>query len=186
MYAVKDSVLWLLDANEFVRANLTREAEKRGISADRLIFAPRVPVAEHLSRHQHADLFLDTFNVNAHTTTSDALWAGLPVLTKLGEQFAARVSGSLLHAAELPELVCETLEQYEATALRLATDETAMAAIRQRLIDNKAQKPLFDTALYMRHFEALLAMAVTRSKEGFDPSRLELGNSLEPSEQSAA
>jgi protein O-GlcNAc transferase len=184
--AVEGSVLWLLDANEFVRANLTREAEKRGISADRLIFAPRVPVAEHLSRHQHADLFLDTFNVNAHTTTSDALWAGLPVLTKLGEQFAARVSGSLLHAAELPELVCETLEQYEATALRLATDETAIAAIRQRLIDNKAQTPLFDTALYMRHFEALLAMAVTRSKEGVDPSRLELGNSLEPSEQSAA
>lgn len=184
--AVDGSVLWLLDANEFVRSNLTVEAEKRGVSADRLIFAPRVSVANHLSRHQHADLFLDTFNVNAHTTTSDALWAGLPVLTKLGEQFAARVSGSLLHAAELPGLACETLEQYEATALRLATDETAMAAIRQRLIDNKAQKPLFDTALYMRHFEALLAMAVTRSKEGVEPSRLELGNSLEPSKQSAA
>ena len=99
--AVPGSVLWLLEGNRFAPANLRREAEARGVAAERLVFAPRMPLPEHLARHRLADLFLDTFPVNAHTTASDALWAGCPVLTLAGETFVSRVAGSLLRAVGL-------------------------------------------------------------------------------------
>ena len=110
---VEDSVLWLLDANAAATNNLRKEAVARGINSERLIFANRIPLAEHLARHRLANLFLDTLPCNAHTTASDALWAGLPVLTCLGETFAGRVAASLLHAIHLPELITTTLEEYE-------------------------------------------------------------------------
>ena len=159
---VESSVLWLLKANKWAEQNLKREAEARGISAERLIFAEKVPQAEHLARQKLADLFLDTFNVNAHTTTSDALWAGLPVVTKLGEGFAARVAGSLLTAIDLPELITENEEAYEALALALATDPKQLGEIKSKLNGNRLTQPLFDSEMYARHLEAGYHMAYDR------------------------
>ena len=153
---VDGSVLWLLRSNEWAEANLRREARARGIDPDRLVFAGKLPHGEHLARHAHADLFLDTFNVNAHTTASDALWAGLPIVTRAGRQFAARVAASLLAAVGLPELIAGTDEAYEALALDLATDPDRLAAIRAKLAANRLSQPLFDTVGYTRDFEAAL------------------------------
>ena len=159
---VENSVLWLLKSNKWAEQNLKREAEARGISAERLIFAEKVPQAEHLARQKLADLFLDTFNYNAHTTTSDALWAGLPVVTKLGEGFAARVAGSLLTAIDLPELITENEEAYEALALTLATDLKRLGQIKSKLDRNRLTQPLFDSEMYTRHLEAGYQMAYNR------------------------
>ncbi len=147
------SVLWLLECNPWAKDNLRREAELRGIDASRLIFAPRVPVAEHLARHALADLFLDTLPYNAHTTCSDALWMGLPVLTCAGETFASRVTGSLLMAANLPELVTNSLEAYELKALQLANNPGQLAEISHKLTQNKGGLPLFATQQFARHLE---------------------------------
>jgi protein O-GlcNAc transferase len=150
-----DSVLWLMECNPWAKQNLQREAEQAGVDKSRLIFAPRVPIDEHLARHAYADLFLDTLPYNAHTTCSDALWMGLPVLTCAGDTFAARVAGSLLTAAGLPELVCHDLATYEAQALHYATNPQALADIKARLIGAKTEGPLFDTAAFARALEAL-------------------------------
>jgi predicted O-linked N-acetylglucosamine transferase (SPINDLY family) len=152
--AVPGSVLWLLEANQVVRDNLAREAVRRGVLPDRLVGAPRLPLASHLARHRLADLFLDTLPYNAHTTASDALWAGLPVLTCPGETFASRVAASLLHAIGLPELVTSSLADYEALALRLATDPASLAALKAKLAANRLTTPLFDAARFTRHLEA--------------------------------
>jgi len=159
---VEGSVLWLLKSNKWAEQNLKREAEARGISAGRLVFAEEVPQAEHLARQKLADLFLDTFNVNAHTTTSDALWAGLPVVTKLGKGFAARVAGSLLTAIGLPELITESEEAYEALAFMLATDPNQLGQIKLKLDRNRLTQPLFDSERYTRHLEAGYEMAYDR------------------------
>src|SRR5471030_3111665 len=119
---VEGSVLWLLEDSAAAAANLRREAASRGVGPDRLVFAGRMPLPEHLARHRCADLFLDTLPYNAHTTASDALWAGLPVLTSLGGTFAGRVAASLLHAIALPELITASLPDYEQLAVLLATD----------------------------------------------------------------
>jgi protein O-GlcNAc transferase len=153
MAKVDGSVLWLLKSNKLVKENLMKEAEARGISGDRVIFAEKVENSEHLARHRFADLFLDTFNYNAHTTASDALWAGLPLVTKLGKGFAARVAGSLLNAVDLPELITETEEDYEALILKLATNPTKLAKIKEKLANNRLNQPLFNTELYTRHLE---------------------------------
>ena len=159
--SVDDSVLWLLEPNSEVRANLCKEAAARGVACERLIFAPRVSVDKHLARHRHADLFIDTFSVNAHTTSSDALWAGLPVLTKCGKQFAARVSASLLTAVGLDELVTYTEADYEAKALHLAKSPSELEVIRNQLCSStKNELPLFDTVQYVRDFEALLRKSI--------------------------
>jgi predicted O-linked N-acetylglucosamine transferase (SPINDLY family) len=118
------------------------------------VFAPRLHLPEHLARHPLADLFLDTVPCNAHTTASDALWAGLPLLTCQGRSFTARVAGSLLHAVGLPELVTASLEEYEATALRLAGSPELLAELRGRLLANRAIAPLFDSRRLARHLEA--------------------------------
>jgi len=151
--SVSGSVLWLLDCNRWAKDNLQREAQLRGIHPDRLIFAPRVSVDQHLARHVLADLFLDTLPYNAHTTTSDALWMGLPVLTCTGETFASRVAASLLRAANLPRLITHTLQDYEAHAITLASNPAELAAIKQKLITNKQHLPLFDTQRFTRHLE---------------------------------
>ncbi|MBV1687518.1 tetratricopeptide repeat protein [Novosphingobium sp. G106] len=150
---VEGSVLWLLADNAWAADNLRREAEARGVDGSRLTFAGRAPMEEHLARQRCADLFLDTFNYNAHTTASDALWVGLPLITKLGASFPSRVAGSLLHAVGLPELVTESAEAYEALAYDLATDPARLAEIRARLAANRTTTPLFDTELFTRNIE---------------------------------
>lgn len=152
---VKGSALWLLQDNDWAADNLRREAQARGISPDRLVFAERMSAADHMARHVHADLFLDTFKVNAHTTATDALWMGVPVLTKLGESFVARVAGSLLHALDMPELVTPSAAAYEQRALEIATDPAALAALKAKLADRRMSSPLFDSAGYTRDVEAL-------------------------------
>ena len=156
---VDRSVLWLLEANSAVAENLRREAAARGVDPSRLIFARRKPVSEHLARHTLADLFLDTFNVNAHTTASDALWAGLPVVTLPGQQFAARVGASLVCAAGLPQLVASDRDDYFSIAKRFACDAKLLSAVRQQLRDKRSKLPLFDTRSYCRGFEQLLCAA---------------------------
>jgi protein O-GlcNAc transferase len=151
--AVPCSVLWLLETNQLVKCNLRSEAERRGVDPDRLIFAPIVPSADHLARHQNADLFLDTLPCNAHTTASDALWAGLPVLTCAGNTFAGRVAGSLLTAVGLPELVTASLEEYERTALALARDARRLSELRTALQRNRDTSSLFDLPRMTRNIE---------------------------------
>ncbi|HTI85625.1 MAG TPA: tetratricopeptide repeat protein, partial [Alphaproteobacteria bacterium] len=141
---VDGSVLWLLEGNDAVAGNLRREAAARGIDPARMVFAPRVPPIDHLARHRLADLFLDTLPYNAHTTASDALWMGLPVLTATGATFAGRVATSLLAAAGLPELAMPSLDAYEDEAVRLARDPAALGAIKMRLAANRTRCPLFD------------------------------------------
>jgi predicted O-linked N-acetylglucosamine transferase (SPINDLY family) len=152
--SIPDSILWLLEVNQLVKANLRSEAEKRGVDPDRLIFAPLVPSAEHLGRHRHADLFLDTLPCNAHTTASDALWAGLPVLTCSGNTFAGRVAGSLLTAVGMPELITESLEDYEQTALALARARERLTALRQKLEQDRGASALFDLPKLTGNIEA--------------------------------
>jgi protein O-GlcNAc transferase len=154
---VPGSALWLLRDNAGAERNLRREAEARGIDAARLIFAGRLTLEEHLLRQRLADLFLDTLPINAHTTASDALWAGLPVLTCRGESFVARVAASVLHAAGLPELVTHSLPEYEACALRLATDPALMQSIKWRLEQNRPNCALFDMERFRRHIESAYA-----------------------------
>jgi predicted O-linked N-acetylglucosamine transferase (SPINDLY family) len=153
---VPDSVLWLLQTDPAVTSNLRAEAARRGVAQERLLFAPRAPLAEHLARHAAADLFVDTFPCTAHTTANDALFAGLPVLTCAGETFASRVCGSQLAAIGLGELVTYDLAAYEALALELARAPATLADYRARLRANRATAPLFDTAAYTRALEALL------------------------------
>jgi len=158
---IRGSVLWLLDGNPAASANLKAAADRRGIAADRLILAPRLPLAEHLARHRLADLFLDTLPYNAHTTASDALWAGVPVLTLVGESFAGRVAGSLLNALGLKELITDTRESYRRRALELARDPAALAAVRGRLNDARAKSPLFKGRAFAKTLERALHDLVT-------------------------
>jgi protein O-GlcNAc transferase len=151
---VDGSVLWLLEGNASIRENLCKEAAARGIAPERLIFAGRTTPQLHMARQQLADLFLDTLPYNAHTTASDALWAGLPLITTPGCSFPARVAASVLAAANLPELIAPDLAAYEALALKLARDPAALKAIREKLAASRGSVPLFDTARFTRNLEA--------------------------------
>jgi protein O-GlcNAc transferase len=153
LLAVPGSVLWLLEDNPTAAANLRAEAQARGVAPDRLVFAPRRPMADHLARHRLADLFLDTVPYNAHTTASDALWVGCPVLTIAGQTFPSRVAGSLLRTIGLPELITSNLAEYEAMALRLARDVEFLASLRSRLAANRSSSGLFDGQRYARDLE---------------------------------
>jgi len=172
---VGGSVLWLLEGNEWAAKNLRLEAENRGINPDRLVFAKRLPQVEHLARHKHIDLFLDTFNYNAHTTASDALWAGLPVVTKAGEQFSARVAASVLDAVGLPELITASEDEYEQLAFELATKPRKLKTLKRKLAKNIASQPLFDTERYTRNFEAGLQKAYNLYFEGKRPEDIWVG-----------
>ena len=167
LQSVPGSVLWLLKGSAAAEQNLRREAEARGIAPARLSFATRIPLDEHLARHRLADLFLDTFPYNAHTTASDALWAGLPIVTFAGRAFHARVAGSLLHAIGLPDLVTSSLEEYEALAFSLATEPDRLAEVRGRLAHNRLTMPAFDIDRYRRNLEAAYdeMIAIHRRKE---------------------
>jgi protein O-GlcNAc transferase len=151
--SIEGSVLWLLEGNAAIRGNLQREAQVRGIDPSRLVFAARTTPQKHLARQQLADLFLDTLPYNAHTTASDALWVGLPVVTTPGHSFPARVAASILEAAGLPEMIAPDLAAYEALSLRLAWEAGALRAVRQKLAQVK-DTPLFDTARFTRNLEA--------------------------------
>ena len=150
---VENSVLWIRQSNQFSRLNMQNEAKKQKVDPSRLVFADIVPMDEHLARQRLADLFVDTFAFNAHTTATEALWAGLPLVTKAGRGFAARVAGSLLNAVGLPELVTETERDYEALILELATNPTKLAKIKEKLATNLLTQPLFNTKLYTKHLE---------------------------------
>jgi predicted O-linked N-acetylglucosamine transferase (SPINDLY family) len=151
-------------------ANLRREAEERGVAAERLVFAPRLARNEdHLARIRLADLFIDTLYYNAHVTAADALWAGVPVLTCSGATFASRVAGSLLGAVGLPELITTSLSDYEALALRLARGPALLSSLRQKLARNRATGPLFDTARFARQLEAAYVAMEERSRRGEAP-----------------
>ena len=171
---VEGSVLWLFKGNDYAAENLRKEAQKRGIDPDRLVFADKMPEPEHLARHKHADLLLDTFNVNAHTTASDALWAGLPLVTLPGEQFAARVAASILTAANMSELIAKDEVDYEAIALDLALHPEKTAALKQKLQEQIKTCPLFDTVTYTRDIEAAFEAAYDRYLKGLAPDDIDL------------
>jgi SAM-dependent methyltransferase len=166
---VEGSVLWLLVPNDICAENLRQEASVRGVDPDRLVFAKRTSVEKHLARHRLADLFLDALPCNAHTTTSDALWAGLPVLTCLGETFSGRVAGSLLTAMGVPELVTTDLDAYTDLALDLARDKSKLDRIRQKLADQRDTAPLFDSTRYTRNIEKSFEMMVEIMRAGEAP-----------------
>ena len=153
---VPGSAIWLVAATD-AHDNLRREADARGIDPARLVFAGPTPYPPHLARQKLADLFIDTWPYNGGTTVSDALWAGLPVVTMAGQSYAARMAGSLLHAVGLPELVTHSPEAYEALALRLAREPALLASVRRKLAANIESAPLFNTKRFARHIEAAYA-----------------------------
>lgn len=152
--AVPGSVLWLLQDSAEAADNLKKEAVARDVDASRLVFAPRVSPEEHLARHRLADLFVDTVQYNAHTTASDALWVGVPVVTLLGDYFPGRVAASILTAINLPELITANLADYESLALALASDPPRLAALKRKVEENRKTTPLFNTARFTRNLEA--------------------------------
>jgi protein O-GlcNAc transferase len=163
------SVLWLLECNPWAKANLRREAEARGVDPERLVFAPRAPQAQHLARQRCADLFLDTDPYNAHTSASDALWAGLPVLTCIGATFPARVAASLLQALGLPELITHSRDEYEQVAIELGSHPARLAALHERLAAALPNSPLFDTPRFAHHLESAYRTMWQRHVEGLPP-----------------
>ncbi len=168
--AIPASVLWLMKLNSYAEGNLQKEAAARGVDPGRLIFATRVPhISDHLARYRLADLFLDTTPYNAHTTASDALYVGLPVLTCLGTAFPGRVAGSLLHTIGMPELITGTLREYQETAIALAQDRSRLAAIRHKLQRQRQESPLFDTTRYCRNLEAAFTTMWQRQQQGKQP-----------------
>jgi predicted O-linked N-acetylglucosamine transferase (SPINDLY family) len=151
---VDHSVLWLLMDDDALKTNLSNEAKNLGIDPDRLIYANRLPVSEHLGRHAFADLFLDTFPYNAHTTASEALWSGLPLLTLQGKSFASRVASSLLKAMDLPELICQSQDEYKSKAIFLAKNPAEISELKRKISQNKYSSPLFNTKLMTQNLEA--------------------------------
>jgi len=169
---VDRSVLWLLEESATASGNLRAAAERAGVDPRRLIFAPRLPAQEHLARHRVADLFIDTVPCNAHTTASDALWAGLPLLTCPGESFASRVAASLVNAVGVPELVTGSLAKYEELAVALAADRPRLAAIAERVRQGRLTAPLFDTELFARGLEKGFELIFQRYLQGLTPDHV--------------
>ena len=163
---VDGSAMWMLESNNTFVENLRREADAQGIAENRLIFAPGLQNAKHLARLKQADLFLDSLPYNAHTTASDALWAGLPLVTCRGQAFAGRVAASLLQAVGLPELVTENLQDYETLALKLARDGALLQSLRQKLQQNRLTQPLFNTDLFRRNIETAYETMIEIRRRG--------------------
>jgi len=172
---IDGSVLWLFEENSTSIKNLKIEASKRDVDEERLIFANRVPLlADHFARHKLADLFIDTFPYTAHSTCSDALWAGLPVLTRMGQSFASRVSGSLLNAIGLNELITNTEEEYENKAFSLATDPNYINEIKNKLYKNRLTKPLFNVKLFTKHIESAYTAIYDRYNKNLPIENIEI------------
>jgi predicted O-linked N-acetylglucosamine transferase (SPINDLY family) len=167
LFAAKNSVIWISENNEYFRANIATEFESRGIDSDRIIFAQRVEMmADYLSRYALADLFLDTYPYNAHSTALDSLKAGVPILTLMGQSFASRVAASLLNAIGLPELITNTQEEYEALAIELVMNPQKLADIKFKLARNRLTAPLFDTPLFTKNLEAAYMKMYELYQEG--------------------
>jgi len=172
LLAVDKSVLWLLEDNVTASYNLCKEAESRGLSSNRLIFAKRMDMPNHLARHKAANLFLDTLPCNAHTTASDALWVGLPLLTCIGDTFASRVAASLLFSIGLPELVTETYSEYESVAIELAKTPVKLKKIKDKLEKNRLVSPLFNSSLFAKHIELAYKNIYNRYQTGLSPEHI--------------
>jgi predicted O-linked N-acetylglucosamine transferase (SPINDLY family) len=172
--AVQGSVLWLLEDNPIAATNLREEARARGLDPARLVFAPRMALPDHLARHRLADLFLDTLPYNAHTTASDALWAGLPVITCMGQSFPARVAASLLSAMNLNDLIAGSLEDYESLAIDLAANPRRLQSVRDRVEQGRKTSPLFDGTRFARHLEAAFSEIYNRHAAGQAPAHIQL------------
>ena len=166
---VEGSVLWLRQSNQWSELNIKKEAQRRKVDPERVMFAGSVPMAEHLARQRFADLFIDTFSFNAHTTAAEALWTGLPVVTKTGQGFAARVAGSLINSVGLPELITKNEHDYEMLILELATNQSKLSKIRKKLAANLLEQPLFDTEQYTKHLEDGYQQAYQNYFEGNPP-----------------
>ena len=175
---IEHSVLWLLKSNHWAEQNLLQEAKRNNINPNRIIFAERISQSEHLARHKHADIFIDTFNYNAHTTASDALWAGLPIVTKKGNQFAARVASSLLNSVDLNELICENEKEYENLILELSNNPSKLETIKKKLSNNKSKKNLFDTERYTKNFELGLKKVYDLFQAEKQPQDIEIVENL--------
>jgi predicted O-linked N-acetylglucosamine transferase (SPINDLY family) len=175
--SVADSVLLLQSGHPAAEQNLRREAERCGVAARRLVFGARLPVADYLARYRTAQLFLDTLPYNAGTTASDALWAGLPVLTCRGDSFAGRMAGSLLEALQLPELICPTLDAYVTTAIELARDPARLARLCTRLELGRRSAALFDTPRFVRHLESGYRAIHARARQGLPPDHVHVQES---------
>jgi predicted O-linked N-acetylglucosamine transferase (SPINDLY family) len=174
LHAVEGSVLWLYESHPESTHELKREAEIAGISPERLVISKKLPQPEHLKRYRHADLFIDTFPVCGHTTTSDALWCGVPAVTMLGKSFISRVAASLLHAVELPELVTHDLAAYEALAIALAHDPVRLKKLHTHLIDGRMRFPLFDSVATTRAIEASYQHAIELHRKKIAPQAFTL------------
>jgi len=170
--ATTGSALFLYADNELSQSNLIRQAEIRGVSGQRIVFGKRIPKEEYLSRYQACDLFLDTTPYNAGTTASDALWAGVPVITLIGESFPSRVAASLLNAIHLPELITHSREEYESLAISLATNPEQFAELKKKLSGNRSSAPLFNTPLFARNIEAAYQKMYKRYQEDLPPDHL--------------
>ena len=162
---IKNSHLWLLSSNLLMEKNLKKEAEKRGVDQNRLTFAKKISLDQHLARHSLGNIFLDTFNYNAHTTASDALWAGMPLITLAGKSFSSRVSSSLLESIGLEELICSSAQEYFDKAIDLGKDPRKLALLKQKLIKNKFSYPLFDSHLFTKNFEFQIKKIIEMNKQ---------------------
>ncbi len=171
---VDGSTLWLFDDTSIAADNLRREASHRGVDSARLVFAPFMPLPLHLGRHRAADLFLDTWPCNAHTTASDALWAGLPVLTCTGESFASRVAASLLNALDMPELITSSFDEYEELAVELATHPQHLSRLQEKLHHQRLTSPLFDTQMFTKHLESAYRAIYERHQADLPPANIEV------------
>jgi predicted O-linked N-acetylglucosamine transferase (SPINDLY family) len=176
LLSTTDSVLLLYSESHSVSNNLKKEAVAKGVSPDRLIFAPRVGRPEYFARYLCCDLFLDTFPYNAGTTASDALWSGLPVLTYLGQSFPSRMAGSLLNAIEMPELIAHSIEEYESKAIDLATHPEMLQALKTKLLHNKSRTALFDSKSFTTNLESAFEKIMTRHSSGLPPDHIDVSN----------
>jgi len=173
LHGAKQSVFWISENNASFRANIVSEFERRGVDANRIIFAKRVDLmADHLARYRMADLFLDTYPYNAHTTAIDSLKAGVPVLTLPGESFASRVAASLLNTIGLPELIASNSEQYEALAIDLASNPDKLSALKASLMAQQTASPLFDTKDFTKNLEAAYLKMYERYQANLQPEHL--------------
>jgi len=175
LQSVPGSVLWLLEGSPAASANLRQEAQKRGVAPERLVFAPRAPLAIHFARLKAADLFLDTFPYNAHTTATDALWVGLPIVTRMGEAFPSRVAASLSTAAGVPDLITRDAYSYEALALALARAPERLAQVRAKLEAHRDTCALFNIARYTQNLEKAYQQMWQRYEEGLPPLGFQMG-----------
>ena len=182
---VEGSTLWLLEDNAEAASNLRQAAHAQGISPHRLVFAKRTGLAEHLSRQGLADLFLDTWPYGAHTSASDALWAGLPLLTCVGESFASRVAASLLTALDLPELIANSPAEYEQLAIELAKNVVKFQSIKDRLLTNRHSAPLFQTTVTVRHIETAYTTIVERVRRNLAPQSISIRDAEDDLDQAA-